>query len=153
MTRPISLAPNFARPTSLKLLFGLELFDAVGGFVGGVPLLADLSGKTLGVTTSMLAGLPVNDYFVVGLWLFFVYGIGSLLVAYMLWTNHSLAIPLAILESGVWFFWVLFETVIWGPNSYVLPWLVPPLLIFLLLSFPSVRGYLVHGTIPQVEVR
>ncbi len=109
----------------MKDLVGVEVFDAVGGFAGAIPWLIDPSGALLGVSVSMFPGMPVGNFLLVGLGLFAIYGIGSLLVAYLLWVRHPWAWPLAI----------------WGPSGFIVPWLVPPLVVFALLAVPSVRSY------------
>ncbi len=113
----------------------------MGGFVGGIPLLLDPSGSLLGVNVSMLSGLPVRDFLLVGLWLSAVYGVGSCLVAYLLWRRHRWAFPLAAVGAAVWFGWIVFELILWGPSGFVVPWIVPPIAVFALLALPRVRAY------------
>ncbi len=75
--------------TGFRVLVALAIFDAIGGFVGGIPLLLDPSGSLLGLNVSMFPGIPVSDFLLVGLWLTVIYGIGSCLVAFLLWQRHA----------------------------------------------------------------
>ena len=72
---------TFARPGWGKVLIGNELLDALGGFVGGLPLLPDPSDALLGVGVSMFPGLAVGDFLLVGLWLFVIYDVSACLIA------------------------------------------------------------------------
>lgn len=137
-----------ARPAWIKLLIGVELFDAIGGFAGGVPFLLDPSGALLGVNPSMFSGLPVADFLLVGLWLFAIYGVGACLIAYLLWIRHPWSFPLALLQAAIWFVWIIYELVLWGPSSFIVPWILPPTVVFALLALPAVRGY-VRGAVAQ----
>ncbi len=137
-----------ARPGWIKLLVGIGLFDALGGFAGGVPFLLDPSGRLLGVNVSMFPGLPVADFLLVGLWLFAISGVGACLIAYLLWIRHPWSSPLAILQAAIWFAWIVYELVLWGASSFIVPWIVPPIVVFALLALPTVRGY-ARGAVAQ----
>lgn len=131
---------RIGRPLGTRVLIGLEIFDAIGGFVGGIPFLLDPSGSLLGVSVSMFPGLPVSDFLLVGLWLTAIYGIGSCLVAVLLWRRHRWAVSLAAIGAAVWLGWVALEVVVWGASSFIVPWLVPPLAVFALVALPAVRA-------------
>ncbi len=125
--------------TGFRVLVALEIFDAIGEFGGGIPLLLDPSGSLLGVNVSMFPGIPVSDFLLVGLWLTVIYGIGSCLVAFLLWRRHALAIPLAALGAAIWLGWVALEVIVWGASSFTVPWLVPPVVVLGLLALPAVH--------------
>ena len=82
--------PQMKRPLSVTILVVLELFYAVLGMVSGVILLADPSGAGLGFTSEVRDKIPFHSFFAVGLFLFAIYGLGSLLLAYGAWTRKEL---------------------------------------------------------------
>jgi hypothetical protein len=68
----------------------LELFYALLGIVSGLILMSDPSGAGLGFTSDIREKIPFQSFFAVGLFLFAVYGLGSLLIAYGAWTRKEL---------------------------------------------------------------
>lgn len=69
------------RSVLTKLLYGLEVFLALGGFYGGWSLLTDPTGNSLKMPAAMfLVGTPFDDYLIPGLVLFIVNGAFPLLV-------------------------------------------------------------------------
>jgi hypothetical protein len=69
------------RPFTLWLLVFSLLFLALGGLVGGIGMLADASGRSLGMDEA-LPLLPVPDYTLPGLFLLLVMGLMPLLLSY-----------------------------------------------------------------------
>lgn len=65
------------RSASLTLL----VFTGIAGIFGGLLLVADPSGASLGLTTALLEESPFADYLVPGILLFLVIGMGNLAVA------------------------------------------------------------------------
>jgi hypothetical protein len=123
-----------ARSLTLKVTTLVEILSAVFGFSGSIPLIADPSGKILGMSTSQLSGLPVSDFLIPGLFLFVMYGCGCSLAAYGLWTRRSWGLTLAAIVSLIWIGWVSFELYYWGVHISIWPWLGPPIVALLLLS-------------------
>lgn len=72
------------------LLF-LLLFQGVSGMVGGVGLVADASGSTLGIPLEWLEGSPFPDYLIPGTVLLTGLGLGPLVVAYGVWRRRAWA--------------------------------------------------------------
>lgn len=86
-------APRFDRwalPRSLPIR--LYLVGAMGlaasAIYGGGRLIADPSGASIGLSVDWLRGSPFGDYFVPGLVLFAVFGLGSLAVCVGLVGGH-----------------------------------------------------------------
>jgi hypothetical protein len=69
------------RPFTLWLLVVSLLFLALGGLVGGIGMLIDPSGRSLGMD-DILPLLPVPDYTLPGLFLLLVMGLMPLLLSY-----------------------------------------------------------------------
>jgi hypothetical protein len=78
----------------------LEILLSVGALGGGAALMLGPSGQIIPLPLSALRGSPFDTYFVPGLILFVVLGIGPVLTAVLSWLGHPLA-PLASVTVGV----------------------------------------------------
>lgn len=110
--------PHLLKPSPglVRIVVGLEVFSALGGFVGGVPFLLDPSGKMLNTSTSILSGTPISNFFLVGLWLAVIFGVGGLIVGYSIWSRRCFAPYLAYLLAACAASWVALENVVFGPS-------------------------------------
>ena len=97
MPRPPSRSPLdlFARAA-----LALDILLSVGALAGGTALMLGPRGEILPLSLSALRGSPFDTYFVPGLILFGVLGIGPLLAARLVWLRNRLA-PLATCVVGV----------------------------------------------------
>ena len=144
------------RPLGIKMLMALLVFLAVGGIPTGLALMADPSGQSVGLPLSLLEDLPVHDFALVGLWLFSVYGVIPLIVAYGLWTRKrwswtdSLigwthahwAWMGAVILGVILIIWTSFETVLWGPFVLMMIYGALGFAVLCLSLLPSVRRHL-----------
>src|SRR3954454_10780526 len=74
------------RPMAVWLEVALLTYLAIGGLVGGVAVITDCTGASIGARLSWLDGTPVSDFLLPGLFLLMVFGIGSIVViAGLLW--------------------------------------------------------------------
>ncbi|MFP8957550.1 hypothetical protein ACLI4Y_12535 [Natrialbaceae archaeon A-CW3] len=71
-----------ARPITIWLYALLAVALGVTALFGGVIMLLDPSGTTMALQVEWLDGTPFRDYFIPGLILFGVLGVGSLVVVY-----------------------------------------------------------------------
>lgn len=132
------------RPIAFYLLVAAVLLQALSGLAGGIGLVGDPSGANLGIPLEWLAGSPFADYWIPGIVLLVVLGIGPLLVVYALWWRPnwgwlgSLAVGVALI------IWILVEIMVIGYQPQ------PPLqliygvlgiLIVVLALLPQVRRY------------
>ena len=78
----------------------LELFLSIGALLGGGALMLAPRGGIIPLPVSALNGSPFDSYFVPGLILFSVLGLGPLGAAALVWLRHPLA-PLAASVVGV----------------------------------------------------
>jgi hypothetical protein len=142
-------------PVALWLLVFLLLFLALGGLYGGIAMLLDPSGGSLQMA-DVLVLLPVPNYILPGLFLFFVMGLAPLFLIYALlvrpdwnWVDNlfstskyhwswvgtfALSIILAV--------WLIIEGLLIGfkwPIQYVTA--VDGLLILLFVLLPSIRTF------------
>jgi hypothetical protein len=134
------------RPQPMTLLLLIEELSSLCGFIGGIPLIADPSGGLLGLPlggTKALSTLPmpIHDFFLPGLWLFFVYGIGFANVAYYLWSGNAQAWSIALILCIVWLGWISFEVIFFGPSPLTTVWYVPQVASLILLLSPNVRAF------------
>ncbi len=94
------------RPSSVTLFVLLELFYALLGIVSGLLLLSDPSGAGLGFASDIREKIPFQSFFGVGLFLFIVYGLGSLVLAYGAWTRKELVLGSISRAFGYHWAWV-----------------------------------------------
>lgn len=91
-----------SRTWTASLLMVALAFQGLSGVVGGLGLLYDPTGETLGLPMEWLAGSPFPDYTVPGLVLLAVLGAGPLAAAWGVWTRRpwgrtgSVAVGLAL---------------------------------------------------------
>jgi hypothetical protein len=82
--------PIAKRPNSVKILCLLLALYGVMGVISGLLLMADGSGKLLGFTADYQDKIPFHTFVPVGVFLFLVYGVGSLLFMYGAWSRKEL---------------------------------------------------------------
>lgn len=134
----------------------LLIFLAVGGIPTGLALMVDPSGQSVGLPLSLLEDLPVHDFALVGLWLFSVYGVVPLIVAYGLWTRErwSWTDPLtgwthvhwawmgAVMLGLILIIWTAVEMVLWGPFVLMMIYCALGFAMLGLSLLPSVKRHL-----------
>lgn len=144
------------RALGIKALMALLIFLAAGGVPTGLALMVDPSGRSIGLPLSLLKNLPLGDFALVGLWLFFVYGVVPLVIAYGLWSRKrwswtdSLTRRVhvhwawmgTVILSLILIIWTSFETVLWGPYVLMLVYGVLGFAMLGLSLLPSVRRHL-----------
>src|SRR5215212_5819566 len=81
--------PTQPRPLSLYLLTACLLFLAPGALYGGAALLADINGTPMGMPAEWLQGTIFPNFLVPGLFLFVVFGVGSVILLYALLRRPS----------------------------------------------------------------
>ena len=137
-----TLPTKQTHPIGLYLLSACLVFLSLGGFSGGIAFVTDPTGNRLGMNTSMLYPLPLQDFLLPGLFLLAVYAIGSLLVLVALWKRFAKAWCFIFALSVVLIGWIAFETIVMhliAPITVVLAALGVCMLALTML--PSVRDY------------
>lgn len=156
------------RPWLLWPLLGLLGLLSLGGFIGGLSFVRDRTGADLGAKLSWLQKTPVDDFFLPGLFLLGVYGIGSLLLMVGLaW--HVSPGPVRRLDARLgrhWAWvgtmgqgaalvmWILYEFVVLPDQMLLQPILIGiGLLMVVLTLMPSMRRFCANGVSPGVTGR
>jgi len=100
-----------------KAAIVLEVLLGVGALGGGGALMLGPRGEIMPLPLSALKGSPFDTYFVPGLILFGVLGLGSLAAALLVWLRHPLA-PVATTVVGVvLLIWIAVEIAIIGYSN------------------------------------
>ena len=146
------------RPFMLWPLIIVLLFLALGGFSGGIPMLADPANGGYLEFAEMLPLLPVSNLILPGLFLLVVMGLYPLLLAYALlarpawnwadrwfqWSKYYWAWIGCLVLVVIIAIWLAYEgwLVGWWPITYATA--VQGVLILLFTMMPSVRSFYDH---------
>ena len=100
-----------------KGALALEVVLSIGALGGGLILMLAPRGEILPLPLSALAGSPFDTYFVPGLILFGVIGLGPLVAARLAWLRHPLAPTGAFIVGAGLLIWVAVEVAIIGYSN------------------------------------
>lgn len=165
---PNERIPESRRPRLLWPLIGLLGMLSLGGFIGGLSFVRDRTGADLGARLSWLQKTPVDDFFLPGLFLLGVYGIGCLLLmAGLAWRSspgpirrldarlgHHWAWIGAIGQGAVLVAWILYEFVVLPDQMLLQPILIGVGMLMVGLSLtPSLRRFYSVGATAGVMGR
>jgi hypothetical protein len=114
MTRDLRRRP-LSRSARVALL--LELVLSGGALGGGLVLMIAPRGEIMPLPLSALAGSPFDTYFVPGLILFGVLGLGPLVAARLAWVRHPLALVASFVVGAALLIWVAVEIAIIGYSN------------------------------------
>jgi hypothetical protein len=92
---------------------------------GGWMLMSDPSGESIGLTAQLLQLSPFNDYFIPGSILFFIIGLGSLMVIPMVVKGTPRATSCLVLAGLALCFWITVQMIMilevnWLNSIYLL---------------------------------
>jgi uncharacterized protein YbjT (DUF2867 family) len=121
-TRSTSSPSRFA-----KAAIALEVFLSLGAIGGGLALMLGPRGEIIPLPVAALKGSPFDSFFVPGLILSSVLGLGPLAAALLAWLRHPLAPLAALTVGGALLIWLAVEIAIIGYSND------PPLQPFYLL--------------------
>ena len=132
-----------------KGALALEVVLAVGALGGGLVLMLAPRGEIMPLPLSALAGSPFDTYFVPGLILFGVLGLGPLIAARLAWLRHPLAPIAAFFVGAGLLVWVAVEVAIIGYSNE------PPLqamygVLGVAILLVAVR-WLIDAGLPQLQ--
>lgn len=101
----------------IKVLISCIIIQAISGVAGGIGLVSDPTGASLGIPQEWLSNSPFNDYLIPGVILFSVLGIFPAFVSVGLWKEKhwgwlgSLSLGIALI------IWIIVEIIIIGYQS------------------------------------
>jgi len=105
-------------PTSARVALAAEVLIGVGALFGGGQFILAPDGHLLGISVSVLAHSPFSSFFIPGLVLFAVIGIGPIAAAILTYGRPSKAPLAAVLVGVILMGWVTVEMVMLaGPTS------------------------------------
>lgn len=104
-----------------KVAIGLLLFTGVSAVAAGASLVADPSGGGLQMPLSLLAHSPFPDFFIPGLVLLMVIGVGSLGAAIGVWQQWRKAPLMTFIEGIMLLGWIIFQVIWIGLMSWLQP--------------------------------
>jgi len=83
---------NSHRPVvPLLVLSACLIFLGINGILGGYLMLTNPTGTVIGMPVTYLERTPFTNWFVPGLWLIFIWGLGSFVVLAGLWLRTELS--------------------------------------------------------------
>ncbi len=95
-----------------RVLGGVLLFVGVGGLAGGVPLLLDPSGASLGMELTVLAGSPFSSYLIPGLVVLVINGLLPCVLGFAAIRQHRRSGDMGI-GYGIWLIGYMVAQVWW----------------------------------------
>ncbi len=147
------------RPQAVLALVVLEVFFGVMGIISGLLLMADPSGALIGFPSSVVEKIPFQNFFLVGLFLFVIFGLYPLLLAHGAWGKEELFFKEISRAGGIHWSWqggmvLIASLVVWlfvenlligldYPATYMT--IALGLAIFIALIMPSTRRYFAEG--------
>ena len=131
---------NSLRVTKILLVILLVFLSLSGLF--GILFLVDPSGELVGTPLSLLDKLPIDTFFLPGLYLLIVYGIGASIITYGLLRQLFWAPVAALLLGLVLIGWIIGQIILWGaPAMLQYIYLTVGVAIFLLSSITRKQAF------------
>ena len=106
------------------LTFTVLLFTGVVAIAGGIPMILNQSGEVLGTKINLLNGPSFSNYLILGLLLFGVIGIGSLVAAFILWKKPEISWITTMLAGIALIIWITLQVSITGYVSKLQPFIL-----------------------------
>ena len=132
-------------PLSVYLLGAALLLQGISGLAGGIGLVGDPTGRSLGIPLEWLSGSPFDSYLIPGVVLLVALGVFPLVVTYGVWNRRPWSWSAALLVGLMLLVWIAVEILVIGYQP------APPLqlvygllglLITILVLLPGLRRYL-----------
>jgi hypothetical protein len=136
------------RPYLLYVLMAATFFQGISGIIGGVGLLMDPTGESLGIPQAWLSGSPFADYTLPGIVLLLLLGILPLIAFFGLLTGKKWGLFAALYVGIALLAWLFVEILVIGYQSQPPLQLIYGILgvaILALALAPSVRHHFGMG--------
>lgn len=159
MSKDIPAGAKARRPVAATASIVLEFFSAAFGIASGILLMAQPSGAGLGFPADFKEKIPTGNFFLVGVWLFVVFGILPALFGYGLatkrrwplaerisdWTNMHWAwfgaVVICVLEVA----FIGVEIPLIGVFGVTTNWAFIQAIMIAVLVLPSTRNFFSNG--------
>src|SRR6478609_7776464 len=117
----------------------LLLFVGIGAVAGGLGVILDPSGESLGVSVNLLMDSPFKDFLIPGIILCTIIGLTSLLISYLTFKQHLLSGGATIILGFIMIIWIVLQV-------YWIGWLTSLQPTFLIIGFAEIiLGYVLHS--------
>ena len=103
---------NKNRKWTFRVLGGVLLFVGIGGIAGGVPLVLDPSGASLGMDLAVLTNSPFSTYLVPGFVVLIVNGLLPCVLAIAAFRQHRRTAEIGIV-FGLWLIGYMIAQIWW----------------------------------------
>ena len=117
----------------------LLLFVGIAAVAGGLGVLLDPSGESLGVSVDLLMDSPFKNFLIPGIVLFTIIGLTNLLVSFLTFKQHLLSGGATIILGFIMIIWIVLQV-------YWIGWLTSLQPILLIIGFAeNILGYVLHS--------
>ena len=117
----------------------LLLFVGIAAVAGGLGVLLDPSGESLGVSVDLLMDSPFKNFLIPGIVLFTIIGLTNLLVSFLTFKQHLLSGGATIILGFIMIIWIVLQV-------YWIGWLTSLQPTFLIIGFAEIiLGYVLHS--------
>jgi hypothetical protein len=129
-----------SRPVTVVILIVLLVLLGLGGLVGGIPMLIDPSGVSIGLPGDLLENVPISTFVLPGLFLIVVMGIVPFIISFGLWKRERRAWLGAMTQGIVLVLWICVQIALWGtPIALQYIYLIWGVVIFVLSLLPQTK--------------
>ena len=108
--------------------------------MGGIPMLIDPSGASIGLPGELLDDVPIDTFILPGLFLIVVMGIAPFVISFGMWKRKRWAWRGTLAQGIVLVLWICFQIILWGePIAIQYIYLVWGILLLVLGWLPGTR--------------
>lgn len=136
-------------PLLLFALVAIDLILSALAFIGGIYLLLDPTGSSLGMNDALQYIPFVTDFMVFALWLLLVFGAFPLVLVYGLLTDRKWALYGSLALGALELLWIAVQLVLlytMGINAWQVGILAMGVISLFLVLTPSARSFLLNRT-------
>ena len=116
----------------------LEFFLAIGAIVGGYSLITDPTGISM-FTRDLRQYIIVPDFFIPGLILFMVFGMGTILFLIGLWMKYKIGWISALLISVSELIWILLQIILLSSVGFIIWQFIIPIIAIMMIGFLLIK--------------